>query len=233
MAHTYGGVLAARASSAANPITAAITVTPVMKVVVVFLKTNGATDRTGGAVTMQGHTFTQASTTQKAATTPEAGCELWYVVNPLPGSYTVSIPNAGTLTIFRSIVAGNPAHGGTSQFDGAAGANATSANPSPGNVTVTTAGDIAFAVAASGITTWAPSAQVGTIIANTDDGAHGSGEQYILNPAIGAHALGWTIGSDDWGAVSAYFKEVAPNQLENYHDPKSVSAGIISIGGIG
>lgn len=217
MAHTFGKSTV-RTSSAANPITsAAFSIVVGETVLVLLLKVNGATDRTGGAPSFAGLTMTQANITQKAAASPEASCELWYLLNPPIGSWTVNIPNTSALTIFYTLATGKAKPGGKSAFDAAAGANGTSTNPAPGSITTSEDGCIGFAVVASGATTWTPTAQAGTVIANTDDGAHGGGEQYHLQPSAGAINLGWTFGtSDDWGAVCAYFKEVPPNTLENY-----------------
>jgi hypothetical protein len=175
---------------------------------VLLLKTAGGTDRTGGAPTFAGLTMTQASTTQKAAASPEAGAELWYLLQPPAGANTGSIPNAGTLTLYYTWATGKAAPGHVSLLDGANGGNGTSTNPTPGAVVTTTNGDIGFAIAASGVTTWAPTAQAGNVIANTDDGTHGGGEQYYLQDTPGSITLNWTQGSDDWGAVAAFFRQV-------------------------
>ena len=217
MAHTYGGALIARTSSAGNPITASLTVSQLDTIVCLLIKGTGATNRAGGSPTWGDSTFTQANSTQKAVTSPEASAELWYLLNPFSATATLTIPNTGAITCKYTVVSGRAAAGGDSAFDGANGGNNTSTNPTPGAVTVDESGEIGFAITAGGWLTWAPSAQVGTVIANTDDGADGGGEQYILNPAIGSHTLSWTFGtSDDWGAVSAYFKEIAPLNQNNY-----------------
>lgn len=230
MAHTYA-LGQARASSAGNPVTQSYTVAPGDTVICLMIKNTGATDRAGGSPTLSGGdtvngkaTFVQASTTQKAATTPEAGAELWHLLNPIPGTYTLTIPNTGGITLKYTVGIGRAAAGGRSAFGSANGGNATSTNPTPGAVTVNSAGEIAFAITAGGWTTWAPSAQVGTLIANTDDGADGGGEQYSLNPTIGALTLSWTFGtSDDWGAVVARFYEIPPHGLNNYQGVKAAS----------
>lgn len=222
MAHTFA-LRQARTSSAGNPITVSLTVQKGDTVIAVLLKVVGSTNRAGGAPTWGGSVCTQANSTQKAASSPEASAELWYLENPTPGTATLTIPNTGAATCKYTIVAGQARSGGHSKFAGASGGNATATNPSPGAVNVGEDGMIAFAITAGGWTTWAPSAQVGTIIANTDDGADGGGEQYILNPPEGPHTLGWTFAtSDDWGAVSAYFAEVAPHSVNNY---QSVDVG--------
>lgn len=216
VAHTYA-LGKARANSSGNPITTSYTVATGDTVICLMIKGVGATNRAGGSPTLGGYTFTQANSTQKAVTTPEASAELWYILNPLPGTYTLTIPNTGAISIFYTVGVGRAAAGGKSELDGTNGANNTAVNPSPGAVTVTQTGDIGFAITAGGWTTWAPSAQVGTVIANTDDGADGGGEQYILNPAIGSHTLSWTFAtSDDWGAVAAYFKEISPVFAPNH-----------------
>lgn len=217
MAHTFGKA-STRTSSAGNPITtAAFSIVTGETVLVLMLNVQSATSRAGTAPTFAGLTMTQANSTQKAVTTPEASCELWYLVNPPIGSFTCTIPNTGALTIFYTLATGKAKGGGRSAFDGANGGNNTAVNPSPGAVVTTEDGDIGFAVTAGGWQLWAPSAQVGTIIANTDDGATGGGEQYHLQSAKGSATLSWTFGtSDDWGAVVAYFKEVPPPNINNY-----------------
>ncbi len=230
MAHTIGS-LPARASSAANPITLTQAVALGETVMVVMLKANGATDRAGGPLTWGEYTLTQANSTQKAVTSPEASTELWYLLNPPAVSRTLTIPNTGALTIFYQVAFGRASAGGKSQFNAAAGGNNTTTNPTPGAIASCLAGDIVFATVASGATTWAPSAQAGTVIQNTDDGAHGGGTQYALRGADGTFTLNWTFGtSDDWGAVAAAFSEVAPNALENYKRVRAGSGVSVAVG---
>jgi len=216
MAHTIGQ-LPARASSASNPITASVQVLAGETVFVVMLKTVGATDRAGGALTWGEFTFTQANSTQKAAASPEAGTELWYLLNPPAGTKTLTIPNTGAATVFRQLAMGMAAGGGSTRFNAAAGSNGTSTNPTPGAIAGCLAGDIVFATTAGGWQTWGPSAQAGTIIQNTDDGVDGGGTQYSLRGADGSFTCNWTFGtSDDWGAVAASFSENAPHRFQNY-----------------
>lgn len=229
MAHSYG-TNSARASSAGNPITtASFTTSALDTVLVLMLKTVGATNRSGGSPTFAGLTMTQANSTQKAAASPEASAELWYLLNPPVGSYAATIPNTGSATIKYTIATGRAASGFKSAFDGANGGNNTSTNPTPGAVVTTENGDIGFAITAGGWTTWSPSAQAGTVIANTDDGADGGGEQYILQATAGSSTLNWTFGtSDDWGAVAAYFKEIPATVSNNYQSIKADSGMSVS-----
>lgn len=230
MAHTIGS-LPARASSTANPITFTQAVAEGETVMVVMLKVNGATDRAGGALTWNGFTLQQAGSTQKAAASPEASTELWYLLNPPAVSRTLTIPNTGGLTIFYQVAFGRAALGGKSKFNAVAGTNGTSTNPSPGAIASCLAGDIVFATVCSGATTWSPSAQAGTVIQNTDDGAHGGGTQYSLRGADGSFTASWTFGtSDDWGAVAASFSEVAPNSFENYKRIRADDGVTVSVG---
>jgi hypothetical protein len=223
VAHTFG-TASTRTSAATNPIAAAaFTVDDLDTVVVLFLKVNGGTDRTGGAPTFAGQTMTQASTTQKAASSPEASCELWYLLNPLQGSWVCSIPNAGELTVFYTLATGRAKAGGHSALDVVAGTNGTSTNPSAGAATTTQDGDIGFAVCCSGLTDFDPATPshtgfgtgTGTPLGTFDDGAHGGGQQYALQASAGAITMGWTVGSDDWGCVAVFFKEVLPTVVQN------------------
>lgn len=209
-----------RATSASSPITTgSITLATNEKLIVLMIKTVGSVTRAGGSPTFGGQTMTQANSTQIAAATPEASCELWYLLDPPTGANTASIPNTGVKTIFYTLATAKASTttSGKVTLDGANGGNATSTNPTPGAVAVTEGYTIGFAITAGGWTTWNPSAQIGTIIANTDDGADGGGEQYWVTTGPGSLTLSWTFGtSDDWGAVAAFFKEQAPVSFNNY-----------------
>lgn len=209
-----------RTSSSGNPITtASFTVERNERVLVLMLKVVGGTDRAGGAPTFGGQTMLQASSTQKAVSSPEASAEIWYLLDPPVGASTCTIPNTGSATIFYTLATAKSTSikNGMTYLEGANGGNNTSTNPTPGSVTVVSPDAIGFAITAGGWTTWAPSAQAGTIIANTDDGAHGGGEQYLIVSSPGSSTLSWTFGtSDDWGAVAAYFSEDPAVAINNY-----------------
>jgi hypothetical protein len=230
VAHSLGTVTA-RASSAANPITTSVAMAAGETVCALLIKTTGATTRAGGAPTWGEFTLTQANSAQIAAVSPEASCEIWWLVNPPAATKTLTIPNTGAQTVLYTIVRAKAAAGGRSAFDAANGGNNTSANPTPGAVTCSEPGGFVVAITAGGWTTWAPSGQAGTVIANTDDGADGGGEQYSLQANPGAVTLSWTFAtSDDWGAVVAAFKEIPAPAFENYQGVDCVSAGVISVG---
>lgn len=225
MAHTFGKA-STRTSSAGNPITTAgFQIVAGETVLVLLLKVNGGTDRAGGAPMFAGLPMTQASTTQKAATSPEASCELWYLIDPPVGTWTCEIPNTGGLTVFYTLATGVAKAGGKSRLAGASGGNGTSANPQPGAVATHADGAIGFAVAANGATDFDPATPqgtgfgtgTGTPLGTFDDGAHGGGQQYHLQSSAGSFDLGWTFAtSDDWGAVSVYFDEIPAPVFNNY-----------------
>jgi hypothetical protein len=207
MAHTIGS-LPARASGTSNPFVLTQATLNGETVMVVMLKAAGATDRAGGAPTYAGRTLVQASTTQKAASSPEAGCEFWYLLQPPSGVHNLIIPNTGALTIYYQIGYGRANNGWLSLFDGASGANATGTNPSPGAITTTAAGDIIFAVCAGGWQDFTTGSTAFTQISENDDGAHGGGSHYNLQVSAGSITMSWTHGtSEDYGAVAAAFKE--------------------------
>jgi hypothetical protein len=210
MAHAFR-LIKARTSFGVGGTSESLTIQAADTVIVCMIKVIGATARTFGAPTIGGVSMTQATITQIAAASPEASCEMFYLTNlnaiPGAGSQTFAIPNGNGVSGFYTWAAGQSVTG-RSSFVNAIGANGTSTNPAPGSITPNGGGDIGFAITAGGWTTWAPSAQAGTIIANTDDGADGGGEQYIITPNGTAVNLGWTFAtSDDWGAIAAFFKE--------------------------
>lgn len=223
MAHTIG-TLGAHTSSAANPATQSVTVAPAETLLVLLLKTAGATDRAGGAPTFNGVAMLQAGTTQKAAASPECGAELWYYPGQPPvGTFTLSIPNTGTATLFWRACAASAPAGGGSRFSAASGGNATGTNPTS-TLSLGEPACICFAIVASGAQTWASTARNGTLIGDHDDGAHGTGYQYVLNVASpGTQQMGWTFAtSDDYGTCAAAFAELPASVPQNY---KSVTVG--------
>lgn len=223
MGHTIGS-LPARSSGSTNPLTASVAVATGETVLVVGLKINGATARTGGALTYAGLTMTQADIARFAATSPEAGAELWYYIDPPVGTANVSIPNAGSLTIFvQPALAKGPA-GGASVFAVAWGNTGTSTNPTCLTAPLPSGGNIIFAQLAGGHTDITLiSAQTGTIIHEVDDGAHGGAMQYLIqdNPVPNGQVMSWTHGtSDDWGCVAAAFCERPAIKFNNYMQVK-------------
>lgn len=211
MAHVFGSTVLARSSAATSPITRSATTGSGDTVLVLMLNVVSATNRAGTAPTFNGVAMTQANSTQKAATSPEASAELWYLVNPLIGTADVVIPNTGALTIFSAVYTGRAGAGMTSAFDAANGTNATSTNPTTNAIVATVNGAIYFATTAGGWQTFAPAGRAGTSLYETDDGATGGGGQYLLQATAASQAMTWTFAtSDDWGAVGAAFKEVTP-----------------------
>ena len=217
-----------RTSSAGNPITFSYEVLHGVAVLELLLNVQSATNRAGGSPTLGSTAFTVRDGVRKAGTSPEASCEVWSFLNPPVGTFTITIPNTGALTIFTTVVEARGGKATTRQTSGAV--NNSSANPAPGNVTLNDEG-ITFAITAGGWQSWAPSAQVGTIIANTDDGATGGGEQYFINYFGQGLDLGWTFGTaDDWGAIASAYNHIPNTRLINYQRLRSTG---MSIGGIG
>lgn len=230
MAHSFGGVRLARASSIGNPITVNVTTVAGDTVIWLPLKVVGAVDRAGGAPTLNGLPLTSAtSVPQKAVVTPEASLEVWYLSDPPIGTFSLVIPNTAGLTVFRHVTAAQASSGRTSRLRGVSSAALTAVNPSPGAIDCQS-GDIVAASVAGGWTTWAPTAQAGTVILNVDDGVHGEGAQYSIRTSDGPFALGWTLNvSDDWGAIAVAFREVRvqviPSALRQAgtHDTPSIT----------
>ena len=77
------------------------------------------------------------------------------------------------------------------------------------SVTTTANGDVIVAAMGNGSDS-APTADSGTTLFITDNGAFSDSGQYTLQATAGSQAMSWTVGSDDWGVVVAAFKEVLP-----------------------
>jgi hypothetical protein len=220
----------ARTSSAGNPITFSYTVAAGDSLIVLLLNVASGTSRAGGAPTWGSVTLTQVNSTQKAAASPEASAEMWYMANPTPGTQTFTIPNTGALTILATVCIGRAGSGQTVVLETSNGGNNTSTNPTPGSVTTGWDGDIIFAVTAGGWQNFTTATAAFTSIAITDDGATGGGEQYTIQAVHGAAELSWTFGtSDDWGAVVGAFRAIPALNVENYKGFESISAGVISV----
>lgn len=232
------GAVSTRAISTANPITvSSYVVNPGETLLVLALKITNSNNRAGGSPTYGSQTFTQADTTRKAVSTPECSAELWYLIDPTPGSATITIPNTGAISVAHVTAAAKASGGGGKTFFvNATGNNGTSTNPTPGALASGHSNNIFFAVCCSGGTTFNPSAQggtgyggTGTSLGNFDDGASGGGHQYLIQDAPGSATLSWTYNvTDDWGAVVACFAEIPAHDFNNYkflHVGDGISTG--------
>lgn len=184
-------------------------------------------DRSGGAPTYNGVTMTQAGTATKAASSPETSNEIWYLLNPATGAHNFSVPNGGTISGLAGCAVSFKAGGGTSAFDNVGTATGTSTDPTS---TATTLHDesVIVALVGSGATTWAPSARTGTLLFDTDEGAAGHGEQYVLNKATaGTQSMSWTFStSDDWAIIWASFYDGTAPLSVNKSDSSAITESI-------
>lgn len=219
--HIFGNA-SANITGSGNPVTGSMTVMDGDTVLGLVICVGSATLRTGGAPTFQGRAFTQRDQTRQAAASPETSVEIWELLNPPVGAGTVSIPNAGSLTLHCRAASARSSTG-ASEFNAGNGATGTSTNPAA-SVTTTTDGCFILAIVGSGAQTWAPSARTGVQIHDTDHGAFGSGAQYVLQNTAGAQSMGWTFAtSEDWAVtVAAWAPAKGPMRLNNY---QQVSAG--------
>lgn len=208
MAHTFDAKLQI-AASINNPVTGSFTCAAGATLLVVTLAYANGT-RTG-APTYNGVSLTQLDQTRYAATSPEARCELWYLLDPPTGSsYTVSVPNPNTLSLEVVVSSYLAASGKRTVVDNATGTqNDNMGNPTT-PISAADANGLLVGVIATGHDTWAPSGRLGTQLYDTDQGSWGSGHQYKILTAAGAYNMSWTnSGSDDLGIVAAAFSEAA------------------------
>jgi len=216
MAHTFGTSLRIPATSTAttNPATGSFTCGAGTTVMVVMLAYAGSTARGGGAPTYNNLPLTQAGTQQFGTTAPECSAEMWYLLSPpTEGSYSVSVPNSGGLAMATTVATASAASGKISALDISSGRGAVSTNPITNSFTTTVNGDAIFAIVANGAQSWGPTARTGTQINDGDNGAWGSGTQYLMQSTAGSTTIGWTFGtSEDYGIIAVAFKEVTSTQ---------------------
>lgn len=150
---------------------------------------------------------------------------MWYMLAPPTGSaLSVNVPNSGGLTMWVYVASATAASGYTCALDSSGVAATTGASPSV-SLTAVVANTLIFAVVATGDNTFAPTARTGTSLYEEDIAAYGGAGQYYNKSGTGVQAMSWTEAtSDDYGAISAAFKEVVAPQ--NYSE--SVSFGSLS-----
>lgn len=206
MAHTFD--TSAQTTSATSPVTTTYTSGAGSTVLVIGITYPGNATRAGGAPTYNGVALTQAGTTVNS-TSNTGYCELWYLLGvPTGVSYTVSVPNTGTLSLNVCISTYKAPTGFISQFDVTAQANATSTNPTVSLTTTAPSAVVSTLVCAN-----APTAGQTLLFTGTNTTRYGN--EYALQSAAGAISMNWTATNGRWGTVAAAFKE-APTSTNQF-----------------
>jgi len=201
MAHTFDAKN--RVTGTANPLLVSHTCGSGATLLVLSLVVAGATTRTGGAPSYNGVAMTQVETTKIAT---ETNCEMWYLVNPSIGTYNVSIPNSGGLTLYAITSSYKAASGYTSALDVSTSGTGVSADPSL-TVTTSASGEALVDVLGDGYNT-APTGNGYVLLYSTDDGLYSDNAQYWCSTYAGSITFDWTVASDDWCMILGAFKEV-------------------------
>ena len=204
MAHTFDAK--ARKTGTANPLLAPHTCGSGATLLVLSLVVGGATNRAGGTPSYNGINLTQVGITRKYATSPETSCEMWYLANPSIGTYNVSIPNSGALTLYAITSSYKAQAGYTSTLDVTIGTTGITANPTI-SIAPTVDGDALVDTMGNGYVN-KPSANNQILLYSTDDGTYSDNAQYALQGTHGSIAFWWTVSADDWCMIVGAFKEV-------------------------
>jgi len=207
MAHTFDAKN--RVTGTANPLLVPHTCGAGATLLVLSLVVKAAVARTGGAPSYNGAAMTQVETTKIAT---ETNCEMWYLVNPSIGTYNVSIPNAGALTLYAITSSYKAQSGYTSALDVSNSNTGVSANPSL-SVTTTVGGDVIVDTLGDGYNS-KPTAYNQTLLYSTDDGLYSDNAQYALQVSAGLITFTWTVASDDWCMIVGAFKELVGGAVE-------------------
>jgi hypothetical protein len=212
MAHTLGATgeyPTSTSTSTADPVSTTFTTQSGDTVLVLGIWYAGSANRTGGDPTFNGKALTQYYQAYRAASSPETTVELWYLLAPDIGTYTLSVPNSGAKAIKLWAASFGSATGASAYHTGAYGSN-TSTNPAV-SITTTVDGCAIFGIIGSGANTWAPTAQTSTAIANRDLGNYGGGAGYYLQSTAGTFGFNYTFGtSEDWAILTVAFSETSP-----------------------
>lgn len=208
MAHTFDDKVkipaAANTGVTANPATGTFACGDGATLLTLGLIYAGNSARTGGTPTYGGVTGTQIDTRRGVT---ECSAELWYWLAPPTGqTLLISIPNAGGVLLEGFVSSYAAQNGYISLLDVSGGTGTTAANPF-WRLTTKSPGDAIIGVVADGVNAWGPTSQSGTVIYNEDPSTWGGGAQYILQSASGTVTIEWQAGSDDYGIVTAAFRE--------------------------
>jgi hypothetical protein len=161
-----------------------------------------------GTPTFNGVSLVQADIARYYATSPEACCELWYLIGPPTGSsYEVSIPNPNALNLEAHVSSYSAGSGKRTAFEQAIGFG----DVGLANYYWTSKGSgcLWVGVTAGGYDTWAPTGRSGTAIYDSDNGTWGGGSQYYLQTNPGQIQFYWSgVSGDDYGVCLAIFNEV-------------------------
>jgi hypothetical protein len=201
MAHTFDAKN--RVTGTANPLLVSHTCGSGATLLVLSLVVKGNVVRTGGAPSYNGATM---SVVESLVIATETNCEMWYLVNPSIGTYNVSIPNSGGLTLYAITSSYKAQAGYTSALDVSNSNTGVSANPSL-SVTTTVGGDVIVDTLGDGYNN-KPTANNQTLLYSTDDGLYSDNAQYALQANAGLITFTWTVASDDWCMIVGAFKEV-------------------------
>lgn len=207
MAH-YFGTSSDQQISSSNPATFSFTVSSDDTVLVLMFTARPlGIARIGGAPTYGGVQMTEADSLRSSL---ENDVETWYLLNPNPGTATISIPNTNAQNLIIIAATGRAASG-RSILNTVNGNVQTSTNPSV-SVTTTKNGAIIFAFIGTDADTWIPTGQDGISLHSGDHGISGSASQYLLQENAGAQAMGWIFGtSSQWAESVISFAEEETN----------------------
>lgn len=195
------------AESTANPIVSwyNTSVGTTLLVMEIFVTTTASRAQT--APTYNGVDLTIAGT-YLGDTGGEGTAEIWYMLNPPIGNYTISVPDDQT---DASVVISSykTASGYTSAFDATATNSSGSsefANPSV-SITTSVAGDVVVDALFDGLTS-APTANNNVLLYSRDTGQEDYASQYNLSSSAQTFRMNYTLTTEQYQLVVAAFKEV-------------------------
>lgn len=201
-------------TTTSNPATASINLPSGTRVLWVSIVAGGTTARAGGDPTFNGIKLLPGNVSTASGGTPEVCIEDWYLLDPPTGSsYTLSIPNSGTLALAINYAYASA----TNPMCVEAIKTTTGSSTNPTSTLYVGENSIWFAGLGNGGNTFASTARAGTTINEWDAGTWGIAGTYGTNSSPAASTtINWTFAtSEDWVIAATTFKEMqAPTTIQ-------------------
>jgi len=188
-----------------NPRTEVFNVGTGTAVVWLAITSPATNQRSGGAPTFGGTEMTQAL--EFTAASSERGIELWYLLDPVTGNQTLSIPNAGAVSINGVVASAGTDTGFVANHISTNSATGTSTDPSASSPAGEAADELIFAALFDADDNFVASDRTGTSISEDDAGTNFTAAQYVASDSASAKTVGWTGGvSANWVIGASRFK---------------------------
>lgn len=194
--------------STSNPVTSSFACVGSTAATILMIVVAGGVARTGGNPTYNGVDLTQIESATKHSSSPETTVEMWYIINPGSGAYTVSVPNAGGVTLSYMMVNLDCYDYSGVELVHSDSFTGVTTTPWANNYAGHQLMDVRIAMVGAGFDSFSSNGNASPIY-KTDAGSYGFGAQYLEKTwPITNMATYWSnSSSDDWAVITATFRK--------------------------